>query len=64
MKKKYIIIKTIILLILLNSYGLSAKLSFFEEGKIFFDKKEFDKSKFFLKKILYLIPRMKNPIYT
>jgi tetratricopeptide (TPR) repeat protein len=57
MKKIKILINAIVLLILLYSNGFSAKLTFFEEGKIFFDKKEFDKSKFFFEKDIVFNPK-------
>jgi len=60
MKKKNILINSIIILIFLYSNGLSAKLNFFEEGKIFFEQKEFDKSKFFFEKDIVFNPKNEN----
>ena len=60
MKKKNILINTIIILILLSSNALSGKFNYFEEGKILFEKKEFEKSKFLFEKDIVFNPKNEN----
>ena len=51
------LVKIIILYLFFTSLGFSSKSSFFDEGKILFEKKEFEKSKFFFEKDIVFNPK-------
>ena len=57
MKKSFLLIKIIVLYLLLVLPVHSAKQDFFDQGKILFDLKEFDKSKFFFEKDIVFNPK-------
>ena len=51
------LVKIIILYLFFTSLGFSSKSSFFDEGKILFEKKEFEKSKLFFEKDIVFNPK-------
>ena len=57
MKKTYLLIKVLIIYLLLISNGYSSKSNYFDEGKILFEKKEFEKSKIFFEKDIVFNPK-------
>ena len=57
MKKAYFLTKVLIVYLLLHSNGYSLKSNYFDEGKILFDKKEFEKSKIFFEKDIVFNPK-------
>ena len=57
MKKTYFLIKVLIIYLLLVSNGYSSKSNYFDEGKILFEKKEFEKSKIFFEKDIVFNPK-------
>ena len=57
MKKQYFLVKIFILYSFFNSIGLAAKSNYFEEGKMLFDKKEFEKSQIFFEKDIVFNPK-------
>ena len=57
MKKQYFLVKIFILYLFFNSIGLAAKSNYFEEGKMLFDKKEFEKSQIFFEKDIVFNPK-------
>ena len=57
MKNTYFLIKTLIICLFLTSNGYGSKSNYFDEGKILFDKKEFDKSKIFFEKDIVFNPK-------
>ena len=57
MNKTYFLTKVLILYLFLISNGYSSKTNYFDEGKILFDKKEFDKSKIFFEKDIVFNPK-------
>jgi len=57
MKKTYFLIKVLIIYLFLISNGYSSKSNYFDEGKILFDKKEFEKSKIFFEKDIVFNPK-------
>ena len=56
MKKKYFLLKVIITFLFLTTSVFSSKSSFFTEGKILFEKNEFDKSKIFFERDIVFNP--------
>ena len=57
MKKSYFLLQILIICLFLNSAVFSAKIKYFEEGKILFDKKEFKKSQFFFERDIVFNPK-------
>ena len=57
MKKTYFLTKVLIIYLFLISNGYSSKSNYFDEGKILFDKKEFEKSKIFFEKDIVFNPK-------
>ena len=57
MKKDIFLIKIIIIFFLFNQNLLATKSSFFDEGQLLFEKKEFEKSKVFFEKDIVFNPR-------
>ena len=57
MKKAYFLTKVLIVYLFLLSNGYSSKSNYFHEGKILFDKKEFEKSKIFFEKDIVFNPK-------
>ena len=57
MKKTHFLIKALIIYLFLISNGYGAKSNYFDEGKILFDKKEFEKSKIFFEKDIVFNPK-------
>ena len=57
MRKTYFLIKVLIIYLLLVSNGYSSKSNYFDEGKILFEKKEFEKSKIFFEKDIVFNPK-------
>ena len=57
MKKTYFLTKVLIVYLFLLSNGYSLKSNYFDEGKILFDKKEFEKSKIFFEKDIVFNPK-------
>ena len=57
MKKTYFLINTLIIYLFLISNGYGTKSNYFDEGKILFDKEEFEKSKIFFKKDIVFNPK-------
>ena len=57
MKKTYFLIKVLIIYLFLISNGYSSKSNYFHEGKILFDKKEFEKSKILFEKDIVFNPK-------
>ena len=57
MNKTYFLTKVLILYLFLFSNGYSSKTNYFDEGKILFDKKEFEKSKIFFEKDIVFNPK-------
>ena len=57
MKKTYFLTKVLIVYLFLLSNGYSSKSNYFDEGKILFDKKEFEKSKIFFEKDIVFNPK-------
>ena len=57
MKKTHFLIKALIIYLFLISNGYSAQSNYFGEGKILFDKKEFEKSKIFFEKDIVFNPK-------
>ena len=57
MKKIFFLIKIFIIYLFFASNGFAAKSEYFNEGKILFDKKEFEKSKFFFEKDIVFNPK-------
>ena len=57
MKKISYFLKIILLFIIFTTNTAKAKSDYFAEGKIFFDKKEFEKSKIFFEKDLAFDPK-------
>ena len=57
MKKTYFLTKVLIVYLFLISNGYSLKSNYFDEGKILFDKKEFEKSKIFFEKDIVFNPK-------
>ena len=57
MKKTYFLTKVLIVYLFLLSNGYSSKSNYFHDGKILFDKKEFEKSKIFFEKDIVFNPK-------
>jgi len=57
MKKDIFLIKIIIIFFLFNQNLLATKSSFFDEGQLLFEKKEFEKSKVFFEKDIVFNPK-------
>ena len=57
MKKTYFLINTLIIYLFLISNGYGTKSNYFDEGKILFDKEEFEKSKIFFEKDIVFNPK-------
>ena len=57
MKKIFFLVKILIIYLFFASSGFAAKSEYFNEGKILFDKKEFEKSKFFFEKDIVFNPK-------
>jgi len=56
MKKTYFLIKILIIYLFFISSGFAMKSTYFDEGKILFDKKKFEKSKIFFEKDIVFNP--------
>ena len=57
MKKTYFLINTLIIYLFLISNGYGTKSNYFDEGKVLFDKEEFEKSKIFFEKDIVFNPK-------
>ena len=57
MKKKHFLLKIFIAYLFLTTSVFSSKLNYFIEGKILFEKDEFDKSKIFFEKDIVFNPK-------
>ena len=57
MKKNHFLIKIFILYLFFIPTGLTAKLSYFDEGKILFNEKKFEKSRVFFERDIVFNPR-------
>ena len=57
MKKTYLLIKVLTVFLFFISSGLTAKINYFDKGKILFDKKEYEKSKIFFEKDIVFNPK-------
>ena len=57
MKKKYFLLRVLIIYLFFISSGFSAKSNYFDKGKIFFDEKKFEKSKIFFEKDIVFNPQ-------
>ena len=57
MKKIYFLIRVLFIYLFFTSSGYVSKLNFFDEGKILFDKSQFEKSKVFFEKDIVFNPR-------
>ena len=57
MKKIFFLSKIIIIYLIVTSFSASAKSDFYEKGKNFFDKKEFEKSKISFERDLVFNPK-------
>ena len=57
MQKTYFLLKIIIVYLFITSSGLASKSDYFDEGKILFEKKEFEKSKIFFEKDIVFNPK-------
>ena len=57
MKKTYFLIRVLIIYLFFILNGFAAKSDYFDKGKILFDKKKFEKSKFFFEKDIVFNPR-------
>jgi len=57
MKKKFFLLKVIILYLFIIPNGYSKNQDFFQDGKIFFDKKKYDESKVFFEKDIVFNPK-------
>ena len=57
MQKSYFLLKIIIIYLFFISGGFTSKSSYFDDGKVLFEKKEFDKSKIFFEKDLVFNPK-------
>ena len=60
MKKISYFLKIILLFIIFTTSSAKAKSDYFTEGKIFFDKKEFEKSKIFFERDIVFNPKSEN----
>ena len=57
MKKTYFLIRVLIIYLFFILNGFAAKSDYFDKGKILFDKKKFEKSKFFFEKDIVFNPK-------
>ena len=57
MKKAYFLVRILIVYLFFISSGFAAKLNYFDKGKLLFDKKKFEKSKFFFEKDIVFNPQ-------
>ena len=57
MKKIYFILKVIAVYIFFISLGFSAKSNYFDEGRLLFEKKQFDKSKILFERDIVYNPK-------
>ena len=57
MKQNYFLVKIFVIYLFFITAGFAAKSKYFEEGKILFDKKEFDKSKMFFERDIVFNPK-------
>jgi len=57
MKIFYLLVKVLFIYILFTSIGIASKANFFDEGKVLFNKKEFEKSKIFFEKDIVFNPK-------
>ena len=57
MKQNYFLVKIFVIYLFFITAGFAAKSKYFEEGKILFDKKEFDKSKIFFERDIVFNPK-------
>ena len=57
MRKIYFLIKILIIYCFIFSISFAAKSSYFDQGKKFFEKKEFNNSKFFFEKDIVFNPK-------
>ena len=57
MKKTYFLIRVLIIYLFFILNGFAAKSDYFDKGKILFDKKKFEKSKFFFEKDIVFNPQ-------
>ena len=57
MKKIYFLIKILVIYLFFISTGLAIKSNYFNEGKILFDKNEFEKSKIFFERDIVFNPK-------
>ena len=57
MQKIYFLLKIIIIYLFFISSGFTSKSSYLDEGKVLFEKKEFDKSKIFFEKDIVFNPK-------
>ena len=54
---KQIVLKVMIILLLLSNNLLASNQNFFENAKMYFEKKDYDKSKFLFQKFLVFNPK-------
>ena len=57
MKKIYFLVKVLMIYIFFTTSGFVARSNSFDEGKILFDKREFEKSKIFFEKDIVFNPK-------
>ena len=57
MKQNYFLVKIFVIYLFFITAGFAAKSKYFEEGKILFDKKKFQKSKIFFEKDIVFNPQ-------
>ena len=57
MKKIHFLVKILVIYLFFISTGLAIKSNYFKEGKILFDKKEFEKSKIFFERDIVFNPK-------
>ena len=57
MKKICFLTKVVVVCLFFSVSGFAAKFNYFDEGKILFDKKEFEKSKIFFEKDIVFNPK-------
>ena len=57
MKKTYFLVKILIIYLFFISSGFAVKSTYFDKGKILFDKKKFQKSKIFFEKDIVFNPQ-------
>ena len=57
MKKTHFLVKVLVIYLFFISSGFSVKPSYFDKGKILFDKKKFERSKIFFEKDIVFNPQ-------